>query len=495
MKKMTRRESIWAMASALAATGAAAKAASQENSGGGQAQPGASGSQTGAKPATEAQAAQPSQADQSFQGFVDRYFDGFFQFDPAQATSAGIHKYDAELPAYSNTDIQAEIRRNQHALWELRKIPDDALSADNQFDARLLESLIRGHLLDLTGIRAWAKDPNFYNDVSSAALFTLVERDFASLDDRLKSLVARAKRIPEVLNSARTNVANPPGIYTQVAIGQAQAEIDFLQNALPQAVAGARSGSLKAEFNIVNQQVLTAYAQFLDYLKNSLAAQSHGEFAIGAENFRKMLLYDEMVDTPIRRLLAIGESELRRTQSQFIQTAKILDATKSPLEVFRSLSLETLDANQILKNTQSVLDSLRQFVLTHEIVTVPPAPIPQVKQTPAFMAALTFASMDAPGPLEKNSIQSYYYVTLPGADWSSAQQQQLLQFFNPYALRIISIHEVYPGHYVQSLWLKRLASKARKLEPSLKVVGTNCEGWAHYCEGMMPDAHAEHDTR
>jgi uncharacterized protein (DUF885 family) len=483
MKKMTRRESILTLASALATGGITAKAASQAISGSGKTPPGAPVPSAGSKPASQAGPA--SQADQSFQGFVDRYFDGFFHFAPARATNAGIHQYDAELPAYSSANIQAEIARNRRALAELGKIPNDTLSPDNQFDAQLLGSLIQGHLLDLADIRTWAKDPNFYNDIASTALFNLVERDFAPLDDRLKSLIARAERIPEVLNSARANLFDPPAVYTSVAIEQVQAQIGFLQNSLPQAVAGATSASLKAEFNTVNQQLIAAYNQFLDFLKNVLTAQSHGGFAIGAENFRKKLLYDEMVDIPVDQLLKIGQSELRRTQSLFTQTAQIIDSTKSPLEVFRSLAQEHPEANQVLKDAHSVLDSLRQFVLTHEIVTIPPAPIPQVKETPPFMQALTFASMDTPGPLEQHSIQSFYYITLPGADWSAAKKEQLLQFFNTYAMRIVSIHEVYPGHYVQFLWLKGAPSKARKLGPSLKMVGTNCEGWAHYCEEMM----------
>jgi len=483
MKKMTRRESILTLASALTTGGLTAKAASQVISGPGKTPPGAPVPPAGSKPASQAGTA--SQTDQSFQGFVDRYFDGFFHFNPPQATSAGIHQYDAELPAYSSADIQAEIARNRRALDELGKIPSDALSPDNQFDARLLGSLIQGRLLDLTQIRRWAKDPNFYNDISSRALFVLIERDFAPLDDRLKSLIARAERIPEVLNNARANLFDPPGVYTSVAIEQVQAQIGFLQNSLSQAVAGATSGSLKAEFNTVNQQLIAAYNQFLTYLKNALSAQSQGQFAIGAENFRKKLLYDEMVDIPVEQLLKIGQSELRRTQSLFTQTAQIIDSTKSPLEVFRGLAQEHPGANQILNDAQSVLDGLRQFVLTHEIVTIPPAPIPQVKQTPPFMQALTFVSVDPPGPLEQHSIQSFYYVTLPNPGWNQAQTEQLLQFFNAYAVRIISIHEVYPGHYVQFLCLKLAPSKARKLEPSLKMVGTNCDGWAHYCEEMM----------
>ncbi|HET7213785.1 MAG TPA: DUF885 domain-containing protein [Terriglobia bacterium] len=482
MKKMTRRESIAAMASAFAAGSAALKAAGQSIPGSAKSAAGQAGAQ-GANPAN--QAAQPSASDQAFQQFVDEYFDGFFQFDPASATSAGIHKYDGGLPAYSQTDIQSEIARNQMALRKLAGIPSDGLSENNRLDATVLESLINGRLLDFSGIRRWAKDPGFYNAQAATALFSLIERDFAPLDDRLESLIARERHVSDVLNSARTNVVNPPAAYTKIAIEDVQAQIDFLQKVLPGAVAGAQSLPLKTEFTKVNQSAITAHQQFLDYLQQGLSPQSGGAFALGRENFQKKLQYDEMVDLPIKDLLSLGQKEMHRVRGLFTQAARIIDPTKTPLEVLQAVEQSAPAAGQVLAETQSVLNNLRQFVLTHEIVTIPPAPIPEVKETPSFMRSLTFASMDTPGPFEEHSIQSFFYVTLPGASWNAERAQQLLRFFNRYSVRIIAIHEVYPGHYVQFLWLKQAPTKARKLGPSLNGMVTNVEGWAHYCEEMM----------
>ena len=480
---MTRRESILAMASAFAAGGSAVKAKGQATSGSAKSPTAGTTGGQGSSPAN--QAALPSALDQTFRKFVDEYFDGFFRFDPASATSAGIHKYDAMLPAYSQTDFQSEIARNQMALRSLARIPSDNLSENNLLDATVLESLINGRLLDLANIRIWAKDPGFYNTQAATALFSLIERDFAPVDDRLESLIARERRIPDVLSSARTNVVNPPAVYTKVAIEEVQAQIDFLQSGLPQSVAGAQSLALKTEFKAINQSAITAYQEFLDYLQQGLIPQSGGDFALGRENFQKKLQYDEMVDLPINILLKIGHKEMHRVQSLFTQAANIIDSTKPPMEVLQSAKQNAPATGQVFGDTQSVLNNLRQFVLTHEIVTIPPAPIPEVKKTPSFMRALTVASMDTPGPFEEHSIQSFFYVTLPDPSWNDEGARQLLRFFNPYSIRIIAVHEVYPGHYVQFLWLKQAPTRARKLEPSLSDMGTNVEGWAHYCEEMM----------
>lgn len=442
------------------------------------------GSETRATSATPASGS----PDDAFTRFADRYFDGFFHYSPDSATNAGIHDYDSELPVYSRQVIESEISRNRQALGQLGKIPRAKLSSGNQIDYPLLESALRARLLELEKIRAWEKDPNFYNDISSGALFSLVRRDFAPVDDRLRALIARERQVPGILASARANVSNPPPVFVKVAIAQVQAQIGFMKDDLPKALAGAQNAALKAEFETVNRQAIDAYGQFLDYLEKDLTARAHGNFAIGEANYREKLLYDEMVDTPIDRLLRIGRTELRKTQAAFLETAKLIDPAKAPLDVLQGLAKDHPDAASLLSDVQSILGGLRDFVVSHDIVTIPPSPAPQVVETPPFMRALTFASMDTPGPFEK-STEAFYNVTLPDPAWSDAQREQLLEAFSRDSIRVTSIHEVYPGHYVEFLRQKQTPSKVRKLAGLLHQpwgeIGSNGEGWAHYSEQMM----------
>ncbi len=434
-----------------------------------------------ARTSSEGQQPPAVSADQAFTAFADRYFDGLFHFYPANATWAGIHSYDSELPGYSKREIEAEIARSRQALDELSHIPKDTLSHDNRVDARLLESSIRSELVDLDEVRMWEKDPDFYNTQIGVGVYTLVQRNFAPVNERLKSLVARLKRVPSIIASARDNLQNPPSVYTTIATRQVAAQVDFFKNQLPQAVAGARNAALKAEFEEANRQAIQEYGKFLEYLKNDLAPRSHGSFAIGAENYRKKLLYDEMVDIPVERLLKIGDQALAQTQADFKTTAAIIDPSKSPAEVYKQLSKEHPDAEHLIPESQSVLEGLRKFITSHQVVTILSPEIPRVIETPPFMRVLTFASMDSPGPLEENSTEAFYNVTLPERDWSEKQKEEHLQFFNRYAILTASIHEVFPGHYTQFLWLKRAPTKARKLLGS----ASNAEGWAHYSEQMM----------
>lgn len=429
--------------------------------------------------------------DRAFGAFVEGYFDGLFHFNPSRATLTGLHQYDAELPAYSRREIEAEIARSQRALRELSRIRREVLSRENQFDARWLENHIRGHLLNLDQIRMWEKNPDFYNGVISRALFLLVQRDFAPLDARLKSLVARERRVPEILQSARANLANPPAIYTTIAIRQVSSEMGFLEGQLPQTVARANDAALKAEFSTVNQRAVEEYKKFLQYLKTDLAPRSRGAFPIGAENYRKKLLYDEMVDTSLEQLLRIGEKALRKTQADFKATAAAIDPAKSPAEVLMELSRDHPDSDHLIGESQAVLEGLRKFVVSHEITTILSPENPQVVEAPPFLRALTFASMDTPGPLEEHSTEAFYNVTLPERDWSETQKEEHLRAFDRYSIQTTSIHEVFPGHYTQSLWLKRATSRVRKLlvneyaPEAGQGSSSNEEGWAHYSEQMM----------
>lgn len=430
--------------------------------------------------------------DQAFSTFVDRYFEGFFRFYPARATSKGLHEFDAELPAYTRREIEAEIARAKSALEELARIPRELLLPENRLDARLLESSIRGHLLDLEQIRMWEKHPDFYNDVISRALFVLMQRNFAPLDDRLKSLIARERRVPEIIESARQNVTNPPAIYTTIAIRQVASEIRFLKDDLPRAIAGSKDAALKAEFRRVNERAVEAYEKFLGYLKTDLARRSTGSFPIGTENYQKKLLYEEMVDTPLDKLLRLGEQELRKTQAEFNATAALIDSTKPASEVLQELSRNHPDADHLIDESQVVLEGLRKFVVSRQIATIPSPENPRVVETPSFMRVLTFASMDTPGPYEETSTEAFYNVTLPDPDWSDAQKEQHLRFFNRYSIQGTSIHEAFPGHYTQFLWLTRVPSKVRKL----LGCSSNAEGWAHYTERMMlEEGYGEGDPR
>ena len=208
-------------------------------------------------------------------------------------------------------------------------------------------------------------------------------------------------------------------------------------------------------------------------------------FAIGAENYRLKLLYDEMVDVPLPRLLKIGYEQLRKDQQAFVATARQIDPNKTPEQVLKETENDHPRADSLLSSAQQQLDGLRQFLIDKKIITVPGGTQAKVVETPPFARATTFASMDTPGPYETKATEAFYNITLPDRSWAKEKQEEYLAGYNFPLLSNVSVHEVWPGHYTQFLWLKNNPdlSKVRKLTGA----GSNAEGWAHYSEQMMID--------
>jgi len=246
-----------------------------------------------------------------------------------------------------------------------------------------------------------------------------------------------------------------------------------------------KNAALLADFKRSNDGAIAALKDYLSWLQRDLLPRSKGAFAIGAENYRLKLLYDEMIDVPLPRLLKIGYAQLRKDQRAFIETARRIDPHKSPEEVLQDVEKDHPNAQELIPAAQKQLDGIRQFLIDHKIISVPGGAQAKVVETPPFARATTFASMDTPGPYEANATEAFYNITLPDPSWPKEKQEEYLQGYNYPLLSNVSVHEVWPGHYTQFLWVKnnRELSKVRKLT----AAGSNAEGWAHYSEEMVLD--------
>lgn len=427
--------------------------------------------------------AAPKSAPADFDRLVDHYFDEYYRYHPSQGTSDGFHQYDAQFEDESLAANAAEIRSLDQLLAEFERFPADSLSPDAAADREMVIYRIRSRLLDLEKIRLWEKNPDRYSSELASSAFGIMSRSFAPPEVRLKSLVAREKQMPNALAQARRNLRNPPRVFTEVAIEQLPGIIGFFRSDVPDAFHGVKDRALLDEFHAANESVITALNDYQKFLKDNLLARSNGDFRIGAENYKAKLLYDEMVDTPLEKVLAIGYQNLRRNQQAFRETAAKINAARTPQQILEELQKDHPPAGALLQTFRDVLEGLRQFIAAHRIVTLPPAGPPRVEETPAFGRALSTASMDSPGPYEKVAKEAFFNVTLPEPGWTAERVEQYMETFNRGTVISTAVHEVYPGHYTQFLWIQKAPSKVRKLIDA----NTNAEGWAHYTEQMMLD--------
>lgn len=428
--------------------------------------------------------AKPHAVDADWDGLVEAFFDQcYFKFAPSAGTAAGFHQYDPLLEDYSAASVEKQIL----ALKEFRSRFEDfnaqKLSEEQQGDRQIALGTINSALLNLETLRLWQTNPDQYSSGISSSVFVIMSRKFAPPEQRLRSVIEREKQMPRVFDAARLNLKNPPRIYTEVALMQLPGIISFFQKDVPEAFKEVHDERLLAEFHKSNETVIHVLESYEKWLKNDLLPRSQGDFRLGEENYRKKLLYDEMVELSLDKLLEIGMADLRRNQQRYKETAALLDPSQTPQQILEQMSKDHPAPDKLLQSFRDVLGGLKGYIAEKKIITIPSEVMPIVEETPPFARALTFASMDTPGPYETKAKEAYFNVTLPEANWTADQVAEHMAEFTYGTIISTAVHEAYPGHYIQFLWTPQAPSKIRKLLGAT----TNVEGWAHYCEQMMLD--------
>lgn len=420
---------------------------------------------------------------QTFSVLSNEYFDDAFHFAPTWATSLGLHAYDTQLEDYSAEGTQKQITALHQWKEKIEAIPADGLDRSIAADREILLNSIQSQLLSLETIRMWEKNPDNYSSGITNSVFVIMSRNYAPVNARLRSVIEREKQMPQVFEEARKNLKNPPKIYTEIAIEQIDGLVSFFQNDVPLAFKDATDADAQAEFVKSNAAVIEALKSYGAWMKTDLLPKSNGDFRFGSDTYRKKLLYDEMVDTPLDKLLAIDMDDMHKNQAEFARIAHEVDPKKTPTEVLAELATIHPAPDHLLDAFRDSFNGEIGFIKSHHIITLPSDVRPTLEETPPFMRATTQASMDSPGPFEKNSTTAFFNVTLPESSWTKERIAEHMAAYNVGTIVSTSVHEAYPGHYTQFLWQPQFPSKIRKLLGS----NSNIEGWAHYCEQMMLD--------
>lgn len=421
--------------------------------------------------------------DAAFRQIAGEFIEYTFKQDPSNATYLGIHKYDDLIADYSAAAVKADSEALKAFRARLNGVDAKTLSLEAQHDLEQSTQSLDGMLLHNDVIRGWAKDPDLYSSGITNDAFVMISRAFAPPEQRLKSLIAREKLMPNALAEARKNLDNPPRVYTEIALDQIDGNRDFFDQDVPEAFADVTDGALRAEFKTTNDAVIAALNDYKIWLRNDLLPRSNGSFAYGEQTYRDVLAADEMITTPLSDLLSAGEADLKRNQQAFADAARRIDPTKTPMDVLADVARDFPPPSELLAVTQGNLDELEQFVRDKKIIDLPPAPPAEVVETPPFLRATTSASMDIPGPFEKVATEAYFNMTLPDPTWPKEEQDDFMSQWYRAMISNVSVHEVWPGHYVQFLFAKDYPSEVRKVF----ATASNAEGWAHYCEQMMLD--------
>ena len=421
--------------------------------------------------------------DAAFRQLAGEVLEYTFKRDPSNATYLGIHRYDQLIADYSAAAIHADSAALKDFRTRLDGVDAQALSLDAQLDLEQTKHALDGMLLRNDVIRGWARDPDLYSSGITNDAFVMISRNFAPPEQRLSALIAREKLMPNALAEARRSLDDPPRVFTEIAIEQADGNRDFFADDVPAAFAAVQDPALLAEFETANRAVIAALEDYKKWLQSDLLPRSNGSFAYGAQTYSEVLAADEMITTPLAELLAVAQKDLTSNQRAFAEAARKIDPAKAPAQVLAEVAKDHPPASELLAVTQSNLDGLARFVRDKQIVDIPPAPPARVVETPPFMRATTSASMDIPGPFEKVATEAFFNMTLPDPAWPVQEQNDFMARWYRASISNVSVHEVWPGHYLQFLYAKDFPSDVRKVFGA----ASNFEGWAHYCEQMMLD--------
>lgn len=421
--------------------------------------------------------------DPEYEAVAEEYIKGYLAAHPLQGTALGLHEYDGKITDYSRLALDAELSRLKRFDDRLSKFDPAKLSPRQSIDLRILQAAVKKDLFQMQDMSIFERNPMVYARAADVNVY--IKRNFAPLEDRVRSLVAIESQIPNILIAARTNLNDVlPKPYVEVATQIAKGSADFLKKDLVVAVGDLKDEQLRGAFHEANRKAVNALNDYAAWLEREKLPKASLDFALGEEKFRRFLAQSELVDLPPQKILEIGLEQLKAEQTAFADAAKKIDPNKSPIEVFKQIQSEHPTPQNLIPDVAKNLDKIRKYVLNRRLVGIPSDVRAKVKETPQYLRATSFASMDTSGPFEKRANEAYYYVTPTENDWPEKQKEEWLTAFNYYTSDVVSIHEAYPGHYVQFLHLNASpASKVEKIFTSYAFV----EGWAHYCEKMMLD--------
>ena len=418
--------------------------------------------------------------------FVDEYLSWLHETHPTNATFDGVHLHDDLLEDLSRPAIDAQIRDLGGFARRLAAIDPSRLTETEQLERPALDANIRARLFELETVRTWERNPQHYGDLLSTSLASQVLFEYAPLPERARRVLSKLRQVPRLMQAARDNVKDPPGIFIKVGLESLRGALRFIEEDLPRAFGGLHDLRVLGDLADASIEAGQAIGSYVRYLEEDLATRARGSFRLGRDVFQEKLRLDEGITLDADRLLAIANRELRATQEEFRRAASRLDAKqKDPLTAWARAKTDHPPAGAVIGTAQAQIEELKTFIQRQDIVSVPASAEVHVAPTPRFYR-WTFASMWTPGPFETRPLRAYYYITDADPAWPVEQQEEHLRDFNYGALWSISIHEVYPGHFLHYQHLRQVAATLRK--SSLFSSTAMVEGWAHYSEQLMVEA-------
>ena len=416
--------------------------------------------------------------------FVDDFLSFLYEVHPTGATMDGVHTHDDLIEDYRRSAIDTHVSALAGFARRLDAIPVDQLAAREQIEHQIVSSNIRARQFELEATRSWERNPHVYADTLASSLAAQAIFTYAPETDRARRVLSKLRQIPRLVQAARENIKEPPAMFVKVGIDTWRGTMAFIDTDLPRAFSNVDDLHLLGDLADECTEATQTIGAYVDELITDVLPKAKGTFRLGRDRFEQKLRLEEGITLPVDRLLAIATRELQATQEEFRQLAGRLNGG-DPIAAWRKAKQKHPEPGTLIKTAREQLDELHTFLERSAIMTMPESGGVQVAPTPEFFR-WSSASMWTPGPFESRPSRAMYYLTDVDPKWESDRKAEHLRDFNLPTLWAISIHEVYPGHFLHYQFLRKVDSKVRR--STMFAPASYMEGWAHYCEQMMMEA-------
>jgi len=408
--------------------------------------------------------------------FLPAFLDDYFAINPTFAVYQGKHEFDGQLPDWSERGLKKQIDNRKKAIAGARAIDASKLTEEQQYERDYLISVLEGDLFWIEQVDWPHKNPAYYLNMLDPNVY--IARPYASAEIRMRAFIAYANNIPAAADHIKANLQLPlPKTYLKLATTGFSGYATYYPGDAKAAFASVNDEGLQSQFDTAADAAAAAMRDLSDHL-GSVPATIDG-FSMGADNFSGMISKTEGVNISLDELEAIGRADLKRNQIALVEACSRFAPGKSIVDCMAKMAAnKPLDGP--VQEARDQLPPLRAFLIEMDLVSIPGTETALVEESPPYNRQNS-AYIDIPGPYE-TGLPSVYYISPPDPTWDAETRAAYI----PGKMDLLgtSIHEVWPGHFLNFLH----SNRAESLLGKLFVGYAFAEGWAHYTEEMMIEA-------
>lgn len=444
---------------------------------------------------------QQNKEETKFQKFLESYFDELWKFYPTAATLAGYHKYDNKLEDLSSKKIEkrreALDKFNQDLVAKIDRLK---LSPELKIDHEMMVDVLDFEFFNHENLLPWEYNPLFYNEIFINCVRSLLTKEFAPLDTRAKNAAERLKALPKLIKQSKKNLKTPPQLYTETAIKQFPAIIDFYKIELPQLIESAPASS-KSKLQENYRKAISALEDYQRFIQNELLTRSTGNIRLGEQAHRRLVRMTFQNNIPLQELIAQSQADYKNIRREMFLVAipfyKIMDpkidlekppANLTEDQIINATISHVLDKikgehttkDEYLSKIKSSVDEIKSFLLSNQLAELPEENL-NIEPMPLESQGITWTRLLSPGAYEISGIYSSQISPFP-EEWQEEQITSFLEEHNDFLLYFWIVRHVYPGQFVPTFYTQKNPSLVRKIYPNMPLL----KGWPIYIEKMLP---------